>query len=157
MAKSFQEGDRVQVVDRAATSEDEKTGLFYSHFRGLTGTIQKIYASQEVAVEVETESLTENVAHRHHDVQETMKTKWLDGLSDEARNRLSERERDFRLRYTILVALKDLTIPSQKPKPTPPASTSVVTAAPVRKTAADYEADEQAYLQSRQRNGASEG
>src|ERR1043166_1985376 len=107
MAKSFQEGDRVQIVDRPTTADDEKSGLYYPYFRGLTGTIQKIYATQEVAVEVETESLTETIAHRHLDVQENMKSKWLDGLSEEARNRLNEKERNFQLRYTVLVALKD--------------------------------------------------
>src|SRR5438034_759301 len=103
MAAKFKEGDRVQIVDREATADDGKSGLFYNHFRGLTGTIQKIYPTQEAALDIETESLTEAVANRHLDVQEQMKSKWLEGLSEEARNRLTEQEKDFRLRYTILV------------------------------------------------------
>ncbi|HLK59898.1 MAG TPA: hypothetical protein VKU00_25275, partial [Chthonomonadaceae bacterium] len=90
MATKFQEGDRVQVVDREANAEDVKSSLFFNHYRGLVGTIQKIYPTEEVAVEVELTSLPEAVVHRHHDVQEQMKSRWLDGLSEEARNRLTE-------------------------------------------------------------------
>src|SRR5579883_3011448 len=104
MATAFKEGDRVQIVDREATADDAKSGLFYNYFRGLTGTVQKIYATEEVAVEIEPDSLSELVAKRHGDTQEQMKTKWLDGLSEEARNRLTDAERDFRLRYTLLVS-----------------------------------------------------
>ena len=108
MSTTFQEGDRVAIAERKATADDAKSGLYYDHFCGLTGTVQKIYPTQEVAVEIETDSLTEPIRNRHHDVQEAMKTRWLDGLSEEARNRLTEQERDFRLHYTILVSAKDL-------------------------------------------------
>lgn len=157
MATTFKEGDRVQIVDREANADDVKSGLFYNHYRGLTGIVQKIYASNEVAVEIEQESLPEAVAHRHEDVQEQMKTKWLDGLSEEARNRLSDKEKDFRLRYTVLVTLSDLTAPGKKPvavsaaKPALPAAQDD---APKRATSADLEAAEQAYLQTRQGNGS---
>lgn len=106
---ALKEGDRVQIADREATTEDAKSGLFYNHFRGLTGTIQKVYASQEAAIEIEQAVLTEAIAARHKEIQEQMKTKWLDGLSEEGRNRLTEKERDFRLRFTVLVGVKDLT------------------------------------------------
>ncbi len=90
-----------------------------------------------------------------------MKTKWLDGLSEEARNRLTEQEKDFTLRYSILVAPKDL-LPSDKPiaraashaaieAPSTPSvnSTDAVADAPRRKTAAEIEAAEEEYLRSR--------
>lgn len=165
MATKFNEGDRVQIVDREATPEDAKSGLFYPHFRGLTGTVQKVYPSQEAAVELEMESLPESIAHRHGDVQEQMKTRWLDGLSEEARNRLSEKELDFRLRYTILVSLDDLTTPGKKvparptsepsaPRTAPVAPTGRPTAEPLppRRTTADLDAAEAAELQRRQRS-----
>ena len=94
-----------------------------------------------------------------------MKTRWLDGLSDEAKGRLSEQERDFRLRYTVLVNANDLTAPSEKPATAAPAApeTPRPATAPARKpaagesphrpTAADYEAAEAAYLRSRQKDG----
>ena len=161
MAKAFKEGDRVQIVDREVTSEDTKSGLFYNHFRGLTGTVLKVYANGEVSLEVEVESLAETAAMRHNDVEAQMKTKWLDGLSEEGRNRLSEKERDFRLRYTVLVAMSDLTAPGKRtaaPRApaaeTPVRKTAPETAeAPRRPTAADYDAAEEAYLRSRQNNG----
>jgi hypothetical protein len=165
MATTFKEGDRVQIVNREATAEDAKTGLFYNHFRGLRGTIQKLYATQEAAVEIEIESLPEPIAHRHTDVQEQMKSRWLDGLSERERDNLTDNERDFRLRYTILVHQNDLTTPDRKTDgkaptpssgnvaPRPSQEPSQHPEAPRRATSADLEAAEQAYLQSRQRDG----
>ena len=109
MAAKFKEGDRVRVADREATAEDAKSGMFHNHFRGLTGTIQKLYsATNEVVVIVDQDKLQEGIATRHLEMQEQMKNKWLDGLSDEARNRLTPKEREFNLRYTVLVSLSDL-------------------------------------------------
>ena len=166
MATKWKEGDRVQIRDREATAEDAKSGLFYPHFRGLIGSIQKIYPSDEVAVEIEAESLAEAVRQRHSEVQEQMKMRWLDGLSEEAKGRLTDQEQDFRLRYTVLVSANDLTAPGAKlAKAVPAATEKPVPAAnaPVKKpaeetasqrpTAADYEAAEEAYLRSRQKDG----
>ena len=108
MAAQVKEGVHVRIADRDATAEDAKSGLFYNHFRGLTGVVQKVYDTQEVAIEVDQSSLAEGITTRHTEIQEQMKAKWLDGLSDEARNRLTEKERIFRLRYTVLVAAKDV-------------------------------------------------
>ena len=108
MADKFKEGDRVRIVDREATPEDAKSGMFHNHFRGLVGVIQKVYATNEVAIEVDQSTLAEPIAVRHIEMQEQMKNKWLDGLSDEARNRLTPNERNFNLRYTVLVSLNDL-------------------------------------------------
>ena len=108
MAAQFKEGDRVRVSDREATAEDMKTGMFQNHFRGLTGTIQKVYATNEVAVEVDQSTLSESIAARHLEMQEQMKNKWLDGLSEDARSKLTPKERAFKLRYTVLVTQTDL-------------------------------------------------
>jgi hypothetical protein len=134
MAAAITEGDRVQIVDRDATADDQKTQLFYNHFRGLTGSVQKVYANGEAAVEIELDSLPEAVSQRHSDVQTKMKSDWLDRLSEEARNRLTQQELDFRLRYTVLVRVADLTTPS----------------APRRLTEADLHAAEEAELHRRQ-------
>ena len=140
MPTQYKEGDRVQITDRAATAEDVKSGLFYDYFRGMTGIIQKIYATEEVAIELEPESLDESVARRHADVQEQMKTRWMDNLSEEARSRLEPAEKDFRLRYSVLVTLKDLTAPTH-----PKGETTV------RLTSAELEAKEEAELKKRQK------
>lgn len=142
MATALKEGQRVQIVDREATEDDVKSGLFYNFFRGLTGKVQKVYATDEIALEIEEESLPEAAAARHHEIQEGMKTRWLDSLSEEARNRLSEKDKDFKLHYTLLVHAKDLTEPS-KAAPAPA----------VRQTSDDLTAAEQAYLESRKSAG----
>src|SRR4051812_25357337 len=104
MAAKFNEGDHVRIADRDATSEDAKSGLFQNHFRGLTGVVQTVYATNEVSVVVDQSTLSEAIATRHREMQEQMKNKWLDSISEEARNRLTPSERDFQLRYTILVS-----------------------------------------------------
>src|SRR5579864_9009227 len=160
MATAFNEGDRVQVVDRSQNAEDTKSGLFYNHFRGLVGAITKIYPTEEVAVTIEQESLPEDVRKRHLDVQQQMKSRWLDGLSEEARGRLTDEEKDFRLRYSILVKAKDLQNPTSERAPVAQvaavANTASLPAAdapdgpeagtPARRTMAEIEADEQAEL-----------
>ena len=144
MAAQYKEGDRVQISDRAATAEDTKSGLFYDYFRGLTGVIQKIYATEEVAIELEQESLEEAISRRHLDVQEQMRAKFMDNLSEEGRNRLDPAEKNFRLRYSVLVTMKDLTAPTHPKAETPP-----------RLTTAELEAKEEAELQKRRgANGA---
>ena len=108
MASVLKQGDRVRIADREATAEDLKSNLFHNHFRGLIGTVQKVFANNEVAVDVEMSTLNEVIATRHVEMQEQMKNKWLDGLSEDARTRLTPNERAFKLRYTVLVSLADL-------------------------------------------------
>lgn len=110
------EGSRVKIADREASADDVKSGLFYNHFRNLVGSVQKLYPTGEAAIDVDLDSLTQPIALRHTDVQEHMKNKWLDSLSEEGRNRLSPQERDFHLRYTVLVAAHDLS-PDNSPAP----------------------------------------
>jgi ribosomal protein L21E len=165
MPNVFKEGDRVQVVDREATAADVKSNLFYNHYRGLVGTVQKVFETTvDVAVTVDEDSLPEAIGTRHQDIRQAMKTKWLDGLSEEARNRLSEQEKDFNLRYTILIAPVDL-LPSNKPLAvhTPTAAIEAAPApetavsqpgSPRRKTAAEIEAAEEEYLRSRKLENA---
>lgn len=171
---TIKEGERVRIVAREPTDDDAKSGMYYGYFGGLTGTVQKVYSKQEVAVEVEPESLTREIRKRHDEIRDQMKTKWLDGLSEEGRSRLTEREKDFHLRYVVLVAMSDLEKTGAKPKPVaaqesaPPvrAADSAPTPAappeeleleltpptPPRKTTADLEAAELAELQRRQGN-----
>lgn len=134
MASAVKEGDRVQIVVREPNAEDAKSGLYYRHFQGLVGTVQKIYANGEAAIEVDLESLEEAIAARHQEVQEQMKTRWLEGLSEEARNRLTDAERRFRLRYVVLVHTRDLTALDKTPAS--------------RATAADLFAAEEDFLDS---------
>jgi hypothetical protein len=155
------EGERVRVVTREATEDDAKTSVYFNFYGGLTGNVAKVYDSEEVAVEIEPESLTKEIRKRHEDVRDQMKTKWLDGLSEEGRSKLTEREKDFYLRYMILVKMDDLEkagakpAPAVKPAPAPtasieaPASEAAIAEAP-RKTLAELEAAEEEELRRRQ-------
>ena len=114
----FKEGDYVRIVDREVTPADTKGGMYYPYFRGLAGVVDKIY-DKEICVRVDTESLPEGILKRHLDVQESIKKKWLNGLSGEARTRLTPEEKAFQLSYTILVQETDLekTKPGEGTKP----------------------------------------
>ncbi len=164
----LKEGERIRVIAREPVEDDSKSGLYYRHFAGMTGTIQKIYSKTEVAIDIEHDSLTKEIRKRHEDVREQMKTKWLEGLSEEGRSRLTEREKDFHLRYVILVGMQDLE--KQGPRaaaskePVEPAKSSSDSgpqssedpANPPRKTLAELEAAEEAELLRRASGGSSE-
>jgi len=146
MAITFQEGDHVQVVSRDVTSDDQKSGLYFNHYRNLTGLVQKLYDHEQVAVEVALESLPPAIAKHHQEVQHDMKTKWLENLSDSAQSRLTPAELAFRLRYTILVRTADLmtpTLPTQTQQ-------SEEQRTPRRLTEVEISAAEEAELKRRQ-------
>ena len=102
----FTSGNIVTIASREQTAADIKSGLYYNHYAGLTGTVLKVYA-EEASVLVDRETLPQELRKRHEDNEKAMKQKWLDGLSDEARNRLTGPEKQFGLNYAILVALTD--------------------------------------------------
>ena len=112
----FNEGDVVQVISREVTPADTKNQTYYPYFAGLSGTVDKVY-DNEMSVRVDEEALPEDVRKRHAEIQESIKRKWLNGLSGEARNRLTPDEKQFKLAYTILVQAADLERikPGQKP------------------------------------------
>ena len=129
---TWTEGAAVRLADRDTGAADTKSGLFYPYYRGLTGTIAKLYSDNTAAVAVDPDSLPEDIRKRHQAGTEAMRQKWLDGLSDEGRNKLSAAEKKFSLRYSLLVSLSDL-LPADAPEP-------------VRKNIAEIEADEAAHL-----------
>lgn len=106
--KPLTEGDPVRLADREATATDTKSGLFYPYYRGLTGIIAKLYSDSTAAVAVDPESLPNDIRKRHQAGTDAMRQKWLDGLSEEGRNKLSAAEKKFSLRYSLLVGLSDL-------------------------------------------------
>jgi len=162
-------GDRVKVVDREVNAADVKSGLFYDYFRNLTGTAQHVYDDNTVCVQVDLDSLPEDVHKRHLEVQESVKRRWLGGLSQEARERLTEKEKQVTLSYNILVDARDLEVlekgkraagprTEQPAATTPPASTGQTPTQKVklqqkdqqarRPTEADFEKAEERYLRS---------
>jgi hypothetical protein len=111
----LKEGDAVRIVDRIPTTADLRTGLYYNHYRNLSGRVFKLYGSgekQEAAIEVAIESLPEDIAIRHQELTDRMRA----SLTGDARRAAGPGgENEFRLRYIVLVAVVDLvrhTIPT---------------------------------------------
>ena len=104
---NFKQGDFVRVIEREVTPSDIKDGSFYKFYCGLVGTVDRLYDT-EICVKVELDSLPEEIRKRHLDIQNSMKKKWLNGVSNEMRNRLTPSDKKFDLSYTILVQLSDL-------------------------------------------------
>jgi len=172
MPRKLAEGDQVQIADREPTPADTKSQLFFAHYRGARGTLSKLYADGTALVIADTGSMPDDVRSRHDAGTTAMRQKWLDGLSDEARNRLSSAEKKFALRYSILVAQED--VRSEGPAPAPTAEVKAPDAAapppkgeeaPVldldmppasRKSLDEIEADEARHLSEvRQKKGRS--
>lgn len=103
----FKEGDRVQVKARPVQGKEAIEGLYAPHLGGTRGTILKVYSPQEIAVDLDIDSLPESVRNRHAEQQSAMHEKWLNSLSDEARNRLTDEEKQFQLRYVVLLGEAD--------------------------------------------------
>ena len=104
----FKEGDRVQVRARAVQGKEAHEGRYAPHLGNAVGTILKVYAPQEIAVALDLESLPEAIRARHAEQQTRMHERWLNSLSEEARNRLTDEEKSFHLRYVALLAEDDL-------------------------------------------------
>ena len=122
------EGATVRLADRETTAADGKSGLFYPYYRALSGTVAKVYADGTATVTIDTGSLPDEIRARHQTGTEAMRQKWLDGLSDEARNKLSAGEKKFSLRYSLLVGVADLS-PAEPSSAAPPAPAQAPTAA----------------------------
>lgn len=108
---TFNQGDTVVVATRDQTNADIKSGLYFGHYAGLTGSILKVYG-EEASVLVDRASLPADVLLRHEEGESAMRRKWMDSLSEEARGRLGEREKNFALNYAVLVSVGDLTAQS---------------------------------------------
>ncbi len=111
-------GDTIIVAARKVTPDDAKSGLYYSYFGGLTGTVDRVYPDGSVCVDVDLDSLSEEARARHVEMQEAERRRWLDGLSDEARNRLTAEQKQLRMSYRILVSNRDLEV-AKGGKPSP--------------------------------------
>lgn len=114
---SLAAGDRVEIQTRDMTADDEKNGLYYSYFAGLTGTVDTVYGDGSVCINVDLEALSAEARDRHLAMQESERKKWLESLSGEARNRLTPEQKQLRLSYKILVSSKDIA-PIKGGKPT---------------------------------------
>jgi ribosomal protein L21E len=130
-------GTRVVVIDREQLPADIKSGLFYPHYSGLTGEVLKVYG-QECAVLVDRKALPTAIYERHQQNEKQQRQRWLDGLSEDARSKLSAKEKELVLNDAILVSLSDLSISAD-------GGESRI----LRASATDLDAAEEAFLSER--------
>ena len=166
-------GDRVKIIAREVTAEDVKTSLYFSYFGDLCGSVDRVYDDGSVCVEIDLDSLNDDTRERHIEMQENERKRWLENLSDEARNRLTAAQKQFSMSYKLLVSGKDL-VPDKGPKPGAkstakaaksepaasesdqqgpegaPAEPAAAGEAPKRVSEADLAAAEEAFLRSQQ-------
>lgn len=146
---SLKSGDRVTIRQRELTADDSRTGLYYAYFGGLTGTVDRVYPDKSVCLIVDMDSLPTAMKDRHLKVQKQERDRWLQGLSDEVRNRLTGEQKQLKMSYNILVGEADL-VPLKEekaPKPEMPVEAETDDApTPHRMTEAELEAKEEEQL-----------
>lgn len=108
MMSKVKDGMRVRVKAREASVEEAKNGRYAPYLSHATGTVLKVYSGKEIAVNLDLDSLHPDIVTRHKKQQQAMHQKWLDSLSEEARNRLTPEEKAFRLNYIVLLPESDL-------------------------------------------------
>ncbi|HXH61403.1 MAG TPA: hypothetical protein VNI20_08595 [Fimbriimonadaceae bacterium] len=104
----FKEGDRVKVKSRPTTPEESAVTYYFDHMGGLTGTVENYYNDQEIAVNVDLESLPDVAKRVHKDATKRMRNKFEDNISNEIKNQLSNEELKFTPHYVLLVRAEDL-------------------------------------------------
>ncbi|MGV3615989.1 MAG: hypothetical protein ACO1SV_11700 [Fimbriimonas sp.] len=105
---TWKEGDRVRVIRRAVTEEDRRKSRYFEHMADLTGTVQQAYAPDEIAVKVDSESMTPVTADVVRTATQRMREKFVANVSEEQRKQLSKEELEFNANYVLLVRSVDL-------------------------------------------------
>ncbi len=112
--QNLKTGDYVRILDADPGTPDPKNLVYYSFYKGLAGNVVKAYDDGTVAVSIDRSTLPEPIRLRHEQSEQAQGNRWLNSLSDEERNRLTDRERQFSLRYTLLIKDKQL-VPEKQP------------------------------------------
>ena len=104
----YKEGETVRIIDRAPVAADAKSGLYFSHYRNLSGRIFRLYGEgdvQQAAIEIDQATLPAEVALRHNETRDQM----FNSLPADARRQSQPgTPTEFRLRYIVLVSVQDL-------------------------------------------------
>jgi hypothetical protein len=104
----LKEGDKVRIVTREVTAEDKKDSRYYSHMAGLTGTVQNIYGDTEIAILVDTETLSKVSRDIHKEATLRMRAKFLQNVSEIQRKELTKEELEFDTHFMLLCHSGDL-------------------------------------------------
>jgi hypothetical protein len=113
--KKLEQGMRVKLANREPTAADPKTLSYYPFFNDLPGVIQKMYADGTVAVTIDRDALPIEIRKRHEQSEIGQRDKWLGGLSEDEREKLTGRQRHFTLKYTVLVGADDVIVDAGAP------------------------------------------
>ncbi len=107
MAK-VKELDKVKIVTREVTPEDRKTNQYFDHMAGLTGMAANIYVDDEIAVQVDIDSLSHTARAVHTEAVRRLRAKFVENASEEAKSKLTPEELNFDAHYMVLAQGKDL-------------------------------------------------
>jgi hypothetical protein len=102
------EGDRVKIITREVTEEDKKTNRYYDHMAGLTGTVQNIYGDNEIAVQIDVDTLSKVSRSVHTEATVRMRNKLFEALSEVQRKELTKEELEFDTHFMLLCHSSDL-------------------------------------------------
>ncbi|HET6383293.1 MAG TPA: hypothetical protein VFJ58_07880 [Armatimonadota bacterium] len=69
-------GDYVQVVEREPNPADQKSGLFYNHFRGLCGAVDRVYDDGAIGIVVDHSTLSRDMLARLKRAEKLIKPRW---------------------------------------------------------------------------------
>ena len=107
-------GDRVRIKEREVKAEDRESNAYFAHFADLDGTVQAVYGKDEVAVRIDPECFGPLLTGVHKEAVRRMRAKFLDGLSEEQKRKLSREEKRFAANYVVLMKSDDL-VKGRKP------------------------------------------
>ncbi|MCH8273693.1 MAG: hypothetical protein IH851_02780 [Armatimonadetes bacterium] len=115
----WKSGDRVRIKEREVKPDDRESNTYFAHFADLDGTVQAVYGKDEVAVRIDPECFRPLLAGVHKEAVRRMRAKFLDGLSEEQKRKLTREEKRFAANYVVLVKSEDLVKGREPPKSVP--------------------------------------
>lgn len=107
MAK-LKEGDKVRISSRKLTKADNENLKFFEHMQGLTGVVANFYNSNEVAVNIDLESMEGRPEKVHLEATKRMRNKFKENATQEQIKLLDKEELNFTPHYVLLVREDDL-------------------------------------------------
>jgi hypothetical protein len=106
-AISVKEGQTVKFIPRDASAEARPVP-YYDFYTSLYGKVAKIYDDGTAAVIIDQASMPDDARERHEKSERDMRDKWMRSLSEDDRSKLTDAQKRFALRYTLLVTATDL-------------------------------------------------
>ncbi|MCU0316606.1 MAG: hypothetical protein MUC92_08440 [Fimbriimonadaceae bacterium] len=102
------EGDRVKIVARTLSAQDKKVNSFFGHMQGLTAKVANYYSDEEIAIEVDLETLPDIQLSVHESATRRMRARFENEATEEAKKILTKEELAFTPHYMLLVTAADI-------------------------------------------------